>query len=72
MSRGSARARTRAPARSVGDHNRDAMAGGGALESIKEQLRALPDNGLGYGVLHYLKQTAAHLEGFASPQINAL
>ena len=35
------------------------MAGGGALgralESIKEQLRALPDNGLGYGVLRYLK-----------------
>ena len=31
----------------------DAMAGGGALgralKSIKEQLRALPDNGLGYG-----------------------
>ena len=46
------------------------MAGGGALgralESMKEQLRALPDNGLGYGVLRYLKQTAAHLEGFAS------
>ena len=33
-------------------------------------LRALPDNGLGYGVLRYLNpQTAAHLEGFASPQI---
>ena len=52
----------------------DAMAGGGALgralKSIKEQLRALPDNGLGYGVLRYLNpQTAAQLEGFASPQI---
>src|SRR4051812_49741913 len=53
----------------------DAMAGGGALgralKSIKEQLRALPDNGLGYGVLRYLNpQTAAQLEGFASPQIS--
>ena len=52
----------------------DAMAGGGALgralKSIKEQLRALPDNGLGYGVLRYLNpQTAAQLEGFAAPQI---
>src|SRR6185436_17178956 len=52
----------------------DAMAGGGALgralKSIKEQLRALPDNGLGYGVLRYLNpQTASQLAGFASPQI---
>src|SRR6476619_5475471 len=50
------------------------MAGGGALgralKSIKEQLRALPDNGLGYGVLRYLNpQTASQLAGFASPQI---
>jgi hypothetical protein len=29
-------------------------------------LRALPDNGLGYGVLRYLKQTAANLEGVAA------
>ena len=52
----------------------DAMAGGGALgralKSIKEQLRALPDNGLGYGVLRYLNpQTASQLAGFAAPQI---
>src|SRR4029079_14390476 len=52
----------------------DAMPRGGALgralKSIKEQLRALPDNGLGYGVLRYLNpQTAAQLAGFASPQI---
>ena len=37
----------------------EALAGGGALgralKSIKEQLRALPDNGLGYGVLRYLE-----------------
>ncbi|HSB22524.1 MAG TPA: condensation domain-containing protein, partial [Burkholderiaceae bacterium] len=52
----------------------EAMAGGGALgralKTIKEQLRALPDNGLGYGVLRYLNpQTASQLAGFASPQI---
>ena len=52
----------------------EAMAGGGALgralKSIKEQLRALPDNGLGYGVLRYLNpQTASQLAGFAAPQI---
>ena len=36
----------------------EALAGGAALgralKSIKEQLRALPDNGLGYGLLRYL------------------
>ncbi len=52
----------------------EAVAGGGALgralKSIKEQLRALPDHGLGYGVLRYLNpQTAAQLAGFAAPQI---
>ena len=50
------------------------MAGGDALgralKTIKEQLRALPDNGLGYGVLRYLNpQTGAQLAGFAGPQI---
>src|SRR5262249_4540301 len=48
----------------------DALAGGaglgGALKSIKEQLRALPDHGLGYGILRYLnQQTGAQLAGFA-------
>ena len=43
---------------------------GRALKSIKEQLRALPDHGLGYGVLRYLNpQTAAQLSGFAAPQL---
>ena len=36
----------------------EALAGGAALgralKLIKEQLRALPDNGLGYGLLRYL------------------
>ncbi|MGO9776574.1 MAG: condensation domain-containing protein, partial [Terracidiphilus sp.] len=52
----------------------EALAGGAALgrafKSIKEQLRALPDNGLGYGLLRYLNpQTAAQLSGLATPQI---
>ena len=52
----------------------DALAGGdalgGALKAIKEQLRALPDNGLGYGLLRYLNpQTAATLAALPAPQI---
>ena len=43
---------------------------GRALKSIKEQLRALPDSGLGYGVLRYLNpQTGAQLAGLAAAQI---
>ncbi|MFE6104394.1 non-ribosomal peptide synthase/polyketide synthase [Streptomyces laurentii] len=41
-----------------------------ALGRIKEQLRALPDNGLGYGLLRYLNaDTALALAGTAAPQI---
>ena len=52
----------------------DALAGGPALgralKAIKEQLHAVPDNGLGYGLLRYLNlQTASQLRGFAAPQI---
>jgi non-ribosomal peptide synthase protein (TIGR01720 family) len=52
----------------------EAMVGGPALgravKTIKEQLRALPDNGLSYGLLRYLNpQTAAELSGFAAPQL---
>ena len=44
----------------------EAMAGGVALgrllKSVKEQLRALPNNGLGYGLLRYLnRETASKL-----------
>ncbi|HEX3220805.1 MAG TPA: condensation domain-containing protein, partial [Candidatus Limnocylindria bacterium] len=43
---------------------------GRALKEIKEQLRAVPDNGLGYGLLRYLNaQTGSQLAGFAPPQI---
>ena len=52
----------------------EAMAGGPALgralKLIKEQLRALPDNGLGYGLLRYLnRETAPQLAGHAAPQL---
>src|SRR5213080_2404647 len=51
-----------------------ALAGGAALgqaiKAFKEQLHAIPDNGLGYGLLRYLNgATAWQLGGFAQPQI---
>src|SRR5262249_6211207 len=43
---------------------------GRALKRIKEQLRAVPGNGLGYGLLRYLNaRTGSQLGGFAAPQI---
>ena len=43
---------------------------GARSRPIKEQLRALPDNGLGYGLLRYLnRETASQLAGLAAPQI---
>jgi len=43
---------------------------GRALKLIKGQLHALPDQGLGYGLLRYLNpETASQLSGFAGPQI---
>jgi non-ribosomal peptide synthase protein (TIGR01720 family) len=52
----------------------EAMAGGPALgralKQIKEQLHAVPDRGLGYGLLRYLNaETAAQLSGHAQPQL---
>ena len=52
----------------------EAMAGGPALgralKTIKEQLRAPPDNGLGYGLLRYLNpETASQLADLAAPQL---
>ncbi|MEV4439885.1 amino acid adenylation domain-containing protein [Streptomyces sp. NPDC049577] len=51
-----------------------ALAGGPAavtaLKRIKEQLRAVPDNGLGYGLLRYLNpDTAGLLAQYGTPQI---
>ncbi|MGE0126450.1 MAG: condensation domain-containing protein, partial [Vicinamibacterales bacterium] len=43
---------------------------GRALKAIKEQLRALPDRGLGYGLLRYLNpQTTAAVAALPSPQL---
>src|SRR5215813_6957071 len=52
----------------------DALAGGAslgrALKLVKEQLRAVPANGVGYGLLRYLNaQTGAELTGLARPEI---
>ncbi|MFE0605853.1 amino acid adenylation domain-containing protein [Streptomyces sp. NPDC058892] len=52
----------------------DAFAGGPAagraLKAVKEQLRAVPDNGIGYGLLRYLNpDTAAALAAEREPQI---
>ncbi|MFE1763839.1 amino acid adenylation domain-containing protein [Streptomyces angustmyceticus] len=45
-------------------------AAGSALKHIKEQLRGIPDNGLGYGLLRYLNpDTAGLLAQYAAPQI---
>jgi non-ribosomal peptide synthase protein (TIGR01720 family) len=53
----------------------DALAGGpaagSALKQIKEQLRALPDHGLGFGLLRYLNpQTSAVLADLPVPQVS--
>ncbi|HET9254780.1 MAG TPA: amino acid adenylation domain-containing protein, partial [Pseudonocardiaceae bacterium] len=42
---------------------------GHTLKSIKEQLRAVPGRGLGYGALRYLSRTGAHLSARA-PQVS--
>jgi amino acid adenylation domain-containing protein/non-ribosomal peptide synthase protein (TIGR01720 family) len=52
----------------------DAWAGGPAagtlLKAVKEQLRALPDHGIGYGLLRYLNpQTVGDQELLARPQL---
>ncbi|NGO74474.1 amino acid adenylation domain-containing protein [Streptomyces sp. YC504] len=52
----------------------DAFAGGAAagqaVKAVKEQLRAIPDAGLGYGLLRHLNATTGRqLSGLARPQI---
>ncbi|MFG3228641.1 amino acid adenylation domain-containing protein, partial [Kitasatospora sp. NPDC048194] len=43
---------------------------GRALGRVKEQLRAVPDNGIGYGLLRHLNpDTAAVLSRYAEPQV---
>ncbi|CAM3620180.1 non-ribosomal peptide synthetase [Smaragdicoccus niigatensis] len=46
-------------------------AAGLAIKSVKEQLRALPDNGIGFGMLRYLDPTTrGRLAGLAAPQVS--
>ncbi|MEW2581094.1 amino acid adenylation domain-containing protein [Streptomyces syringium] len=43
---------------------------GDAVKAVKEQLRALPDNGAGYGLLRYLNaETSAVLAALPTPQL---
>ncbi|AXK33658.1 amino acid adenylation domain-containing protein [Streptomyces armeniacus] len=42
---------------------------GRLLKSVKEQLRSLPDHGLGFGVLRYLAPDSAGLSPTVTPQI---
>ncbi|OEU94797.1 non-ribosomal peptide synthetase [Streptomyces oceani] len=42
---------------------------GRLLKSVKEQLRSLPDHGLGYGLLRYLAPDSAGLSPAAAPQL---
>ena len=43
---------------------------GRALKQVKEQLRAIPNHGVGYGLLRYLNaNTGAQLAGCAGPQM---
>ncbi|MEU5958578.1 amino acid adenylation domain-containing protein [Streptomyces sp. NPDC047525] len=43
---------------------------GKAIKLVKEQLRSIPDDGVGYGLLRYLNaQTAPQLTGHPAPQI---
>ncbi|MCQ4212556.1 non-ribosomal peptide synthetase, partial [Streptomyces longispororuber] len=45
-------------------------AAGQAVKAVKEQLRAVPDNGMGYGLLRHLNpETAGALAGLRQPQI---
>ncbi|RDI54606.1 non-ribosomal peptide synthetase [Nocardia mexicana] len=53
----------------------DAFAGGAAagaaIKAVKEQLRAVPDKGVGYGMLRYLNpDTAEELSALSEPQIS--
>ncbi|MCF3102091.1 amino acid adenylation domain-containing protein [Streptomyces roseoverticillatus] len=45
-------------------------AAGQALKTVKEQLRAVPDHGVGYGLARYLNpETRARLSDLAAPQV---
>ena len=52
----------------------DALAGGAdagrALKAVKEYVRAIPDHGIGFGMLRYLSGESDPLGRFRSPQIS--
>ncbi|MDI9919144.1 amino acid adenylation domain-containing protein, partial [Rhodococcus sp. IEGM 1379] len=53
----------------------DAMAGGSAagqaIKAVKEQLLAIPDHGIGFGLLRYLdRESSDSLSRFRSPQVS--
>jgi non-ribosomal peptide synthase protein (TIGR01720 family) len=50
----------------------DSTAPGALLQSVKEQLRAIPDRGFGYGVLRYLRggEAAALLAALPAPRVS--
>ncbi|MGW3543235.1 amino acid adenylation domain-containing protein [Nocardia niigatensis] len=53
------------------DAFRGGPAAGAALKAVKEQLRAIPDKGVGFGMLRYLDAaTAAEFDGTPTPQIS--
>nr|APD71797.1 non-ribosomal peptide synthetase 8 [Streptomyces sp.] len=59
----------------AGHDVQEALAGGaaagGVLKAVKEQLLAVPDKGVGFGLLRYLNpSTAAELDWSATPQIS--
>ncbi|WP_051179030.1 non-ribosomal peptide synthetase [Nocardia concava] len=53
------------------DAFRGGPAAGAVLKAVKEQLRAIPDKGVGFGMLRYLDaETAAEFAGAPTPQIS--
>ncbi|WP_232852257.1 non-ribosomal peptide synthetase [Nocardia acididurans] len=55
----------------IADAFRGGPAAGAALKAVKEQLRALPDKGVGYGMLRYLNpETAPLLANAVVPQLS--
>src|SRR4029077_337190 len=50
----------------------DSTAPGALLQSVKEQLRVIPDRGFGYGVLRYLRggEAAALLAALPAPRVS--
>ncbi|WP_037178410.1 non-ribosomal peptide synthetase [Rhodococcus sp. UNC363MFTsu5.1] len=47
----------------------DPVALGAAVKAVKEQLRAVPGNGIGYGALRYLSSSGVELAGGVTPQV---